>query len=169
MTIPSEIAAYLAGAIDSDGSIGIRRSTYSARHGEGRQATYSERICLKQVTPQIPELLKTTFGGSLMVQKPSVAKGRPLYYWEATNQVAADALTVMLPYLLIKRGQAENALALRASKSRPRSQTHTHREAVETRARWGATMVRRLEVSADTIAEREKIYLRAKELNRVGI
>ena len=44
MTIPSEIAAYLAGAIDSDGSIGIRRSTYSARHGEGRQATYSERI-----------------------------------------------------------------------------------------------------------------------------
>ncbi|MDP7703212.1 hypothetical protein [Mycobacterium sp. TY815] len=170
MTIPSELAAYLAGAIDSDGSIGIRRSTYAARvKGDARQATYSERICLKQVTPEIPRLLKETFGGSLMLQKPSATQGRPLYYWEATNKVASDALAVMLPYLRVKRAQAENALALRASKSRPRSETHAHRQAVETMARWGATMVRRLEVSADTIAEREAIYARAKELNRVGI
>lgn len=169
MTISLAVAAYLAGAIDSDGSIGIRRSTYAARHGDGRQATYSERVCLKQVTPQIPDLLRETFGGSLMMQKPSAAKGRPLYYWEATNQVAALALTAMLPYLRVKRAQAENALALRASKSRPRSETHTHRDAVETQARWGTVMVRRLEVSAATIVEREAIYLRARELNRVGI
>lgn len=168
-SIPSEIAAYLAGAIDSDGSIGVRRSTHAARNGIGRQATYSERICLKQVTPQIPELLKKTFGGSLMVQNPSAAKGRPLYYWEATNRVAADALAAMRPYLLIKRAQAENALALRASKSRPRSETHSYRDATESVARWGPTMIRRMEVSADVIAERESIYARAKELNRVGI
>ena len=169
MDILPELAAYLAGAIDSDGSIGIRRSTYSARvTGDARQATYSERVCLKQVTPQIPELLKATFGGSLMIQQPSVTKGRLLHYWEATNQVAADALTAMLPFLTVKREQALNALALRASKSRPRSETHSHREAVETNARWGKTMVRRLEVSAETIAEREALYLRSKELNHVG-
>lgn len=170
MTIPSDVAAYLAGAIDSDGSIGIRRSTYAVRvTGDSRQATYSERVCLKQVTPQIPELLKSTFGGSLLLQKPSTTRGRPLYYWEATNKVAADALAAMLPFLRVKRAQAENALALRASKSRPRSETHAHREAVETMARWGSTMVRRLEVSAATIAERESIYERGKVLNRVGV
>lgn len=169
MTISSDVLAYLAGAIDSDGSIGIRRSTYAARHGDGRQATYSERICFKQVTPDVPELLKATFGGSLMIQQPSATKGRQLYYWEATNKVAADALTALLPYLRVKRAQAENALVLRASKSLPRSATHTHREAVETQMRWGATMVRRLEVSASTITEREAIYQRAKVLNRVGV
>ena len=170
MDISPELAAYLAGAIDSDGSIGIRRSTYAMRvTGDSRQPTFSERICLKQVTPQIPQLLKETFGGSLMMQAPSATKGRPLYYWESTNRAAADALVAMLPYLRIKRAQAENALALRASKSRPRSETHTHREAVKTNARWGPVSMRRLEVSAETIAEREGLYARARELNHVGI
>lgn len=169
MDIPSELAAYLAGAMDSDGSIGIRRSTYAARHGIGRQATYSERICLKQVTPQIPTLLKETFGGSLMVQRPSVAKGRPLYYWEATNKVASDALRTMAPYLRIKLAQAENCLALRASKDLPRSETHTHRAAIPQHTGTGEHMIRRLEVSAATLVDRESLYIRAKELNRVGI
>lgn len=164
------VLAYLAGAMDSDGSIGIRRSTYAMRvTRDARQPVFSERIGLKQVTPQIPMLLKETFGGTLHLQGPSAVKGRPLYSWEATNKVAADALREMLPYLRVKREQAENALALRASKERPRRETHTHREAVETNARWGKAMVRRLEVSAATIAEREALYRRAHELNHVGI
>lgn len=169
MEIPSELAAYLAGAMDSDGSIGVRKSTYAARHGEGRQATYSERICLKQVTPQIPELLKQTFGGSLMMQRPSTTNGRPLYYWEATNVVASDALQAMLPFLRIKRAQAENCLALRASKDLPRSATHVHREARQSKTGTGMHMIRRMEVSSATLAEREAIYDRARELNKVGI
>lgn len=168
MTISSEVLAYLAGAMDSDGSIGIRRSTYAARHGNGRQATYSERIGLKQVTPHIPELLKESFGGSLMMQRPSTANGRPLYYWEATNVVASDALALMVPFLRIKREQAENCLALRASKNRPRAQTHVHREAVASATGTGTHMIRRMEVSGETLAEREAIYLQAKALNSVG-
>lgn len=170
MDIPSELAAYLAGAIDSDGSIGIRRSTYAVRvSGDSRQPTYSERVCLKQVTPEIPQLLKATFGGSLMVQRPSTTKGRPLHYWEATNAVAADALDALLPYLRIKRAQAENCLALRASKSRPRSETHSHREAVAAMTGTGEHMIRRLEVSPATLAERDALYEKARVLNRVGI
>jgi hypothetical protein len=170
MEIPSDLLAYLAGAMDSDGSIGIRRSTYSMRvSGDSRQPAYSERICLKQVTPQIPELLKETFGGSLMMQKPSAAKGRPLYYWEATNAVAAKAIVLMLPYLRIKRAQAENCLALRASKSLPRSDTHTHRDAIPQRTGTGTHMIRRMEVSADTMRAREGIYLLGKSLNKVGV
>ena len=170
MAISSEVLAYLAGAMDSDGSIGVRRSTYAQRvTGDSRQPTYSERIGLKQVTPDIPELLKATFSGSLMRQKPNAARGRPLYYWEATNVVASDALLALLPYLRIKRAQAENCLALRASKNAPRTETHVHREPVESKTGTGVHLIRRLEVSAAAIADREALYLRAKELNRVGI
>ena len=53
----SHILAYLAGVIDSDGSIGIKRSTYAMRHGNGGQATYSERVMCRQVTPEAVRLL----------------------------------------------------------------------------------------------------------------
>lgn len=162
------VIAYLAGAMDSDGCISVRRSTYAARHGEARHPVFSERLELKQVTPQIPELLKKTFGGSLMFQKPAAATRRPMYAWHATNRVAAEALRAMLPYLRVKQAQAENALALRASKDLPRSETHTHRAPELSRARWGDTRIRRLEVSPETLAHREDIYRRSRELNRVG-
>jgi len=81
-----QICAYLAGAIDSDGSIGIKRSTYHQRvRGDARNAVFIERVMLKQVTPQIPELLHQTFGGHLKLQKPACGKnGRPLYAWQFT-------------------------------------------------------------------------------------
>ncbi len=169
MNMDLTVYAYLAGAMDSDGSIGIRRSTYGARHGDGRQATYSERICLKQVTEEIPNLLRDTFGGSLMLQGPSVTRGRPLYYWEATNKVASEALLAMLPFLRVKRAQAENCLLLRASKNLPRAETHTLRDAALSRTGTGEHMIRRMEVSVETIRLRESLYLAAKDLNRVGI
>lgn len=169
MTVPLEVAAYLAGAMDSDGSIGIRRSTYAIRvTGDSANPTFSERICLKQVTPQIPELLKETFGGSLLVQRPSAAMGRPLHYWEATNKVASNALRVMLPFLRIKRAQAENCLALRESKDRPYAEIRSFKEVSMSRNRWGDVAVRRNEVSPSVIAERQGLYERAKLLNKVG-
>jgi hypothetical protein len=169
MEISSEVAAYLAGAMDSDGSIGLRRSTYAMRvGGDARVPVYSERIGLKQVTPQIPTLLRDAFGGSLMLQQPSVTKGRPLYYWEATNKIAAGALVTLLPYLRIKRAQAEVLLELRASKDLPRSVTHVHREAIPQRTGTGTHMIRRMEMSPETLVIRQALYLRIKELNKMG-
>lgn len=170
MDIATDIAAYLAGAIDSDGSIGIRRSTYAMRvTGDARQPVYAERICLKQVTPQIPALLRETFGGSLMLQAPSVTKGRPLHYWEATNRVAAEALRAMLPYLRVKRAQADACLALRASKELPVVQQRSLRTATPSRTGTGTHAIPRRELAADVVAERERLYLLIRELNRVGV
>ena len=77
----NEILAYLAGAVDSDGSIGIRKSTYATRHNTAWNPTYAARISLHQVTPQIPELLKETFDGSITKTKPSTENGKPLLAW----------------------------------------------------------------------------------------
>lgn len=112
-----ETLAYLAGAMDSDGSIGIKKSTYHRRvRGDAKNAIYSERISLKQVTPQIPQLLQETFGGSLGKHLPGTPNSKPLYVYSATDVNAANACQAMLPYLRVKRRQAENLLRLRASK-----------------------------------------------------
>ena len=110
--------AYLAGAMDSDGHFSIKRNTYSMRIvRDSGQPSYSERVGIKQVTPHVPELLKETFGGTLGRQKASTANGKPLISWEGTNKIAATCTRALLPYLRIKRRQAELLLELRATKA----------------------------------------------------
>ncbi len=111
--------AYLAGAMDSDGCISVKRSTYAMRvRGDASTPVFSERVMFKQVTPEIPTMLKELFGGSLRVDGPSISGGRNLYSWQATDLRAAECLRALLPYLRVKRAQAENCLALRKLKER---------------------------------------------------
>ena len=111
--------AYLAGAIDSDGCISVKRSTYAMRvRGDATAPIFSERIMLKHVTPEVPTLLRDTFGGSLRVDTPSTARGRNLYAWQATDLRAVECLKAILPHLRVKREQALNCLALRKLKER---------------------------------------------------
>jgi len=108
--------AYCAGVVDSDGTIGIKRSTYAMRHGNGGGPTFSERVCVKQVEPQAVDLLHSLFGGYRFKTKGSAERGRDLEGWQVTDQKAAAMLRAVLPHLRIKRRQAENCLALRAMK-----------------------------------------------------
>lgn len=155
MTSP-EVLAYCAGVIDSDGSIGVRRSTYSMRvRKESTQPIYSVRICAKQVSPEAVTLLQKTFGGSLMLQSPSVTRGKSLWYWEVHSRQGAQCLRQLLPFLRIKRAQAENGLALYDLVERSR--------AARCAAGWQAK--RPIEITALM----EQAYLRSKELNAVGV
>lgn len=109
------ILAYLAGVIDSDGTIGIKRSTYAMRvRKDAGQPVYSERVGIKQVEPQAIELLKKTFGGYRGTMRPGTKQSKPLHTWNINSRSAGKAIAELLPYLRIKRRQAENALALRA-------------------------------------------------------
>lgn len=111
------IYAYLAGAIDSDGSITMKRSTYHMRvRKDAKNPVYSERILLKQVTPDIPEFLQETFGGSLRTTKGQTPNSKPLYSFECRDLQAAALCRQLLPYLRVKRKQAEINLELRESK-----------------------------------------------------
>ena len=102
-----ETLAYLAGVIDSDGCINIQKQ----KAGKWA-ANYQPRVAVKQVTPQAPDLLYGTFGGSLWVQRPNAKRGRPLHVWVVHSAAAGDALRQLLPFLRIKPEQARNALAL---------------------------------------------------------
>lgn len=158
--IPSKILAYLAGAIDSDGTIGVRKSTYSMRiRGDSAAPVYSEKIALRQVTPEIPDLLKMVFGGSLYSMKPSVPNGRPLWSWAITDQKAAAAAKQLIPYLRIKKAQAENLLALRSVKTK----------SLASRMRKGRGHVGGASRLAEHGDQMENLFQFAKSLNLVGL
>ncbi len=109
------ILSYLAGVIDSDGCIRVKKSTYAMRvRKDATQAVYAEQIMCKQVEPHAVELLHATFGGYRSVCDPTAKRGRPLHSWNIHSRSAGEALKALVPYLRIKRAQAENALALRA-------------------------------------------------------
>lgn len=109
----SLVVAYLAGVIDSDGCIGIHRDTYTMRvRDDVTQVGYQTRITVKQVTPQAIDLLHETFGASRYTAKATARARRPLHVWYAHAGVCGPILEALLPYLRIKRLQAENALAL---------------------------------------------------------
>jgi hypothetical protein len=114
--VPTDLA-YAAGVVDSDGWIGVRRQ----RHADNRawQAIYSPRIVVKQVTPQAPVLLKELFGGHVHTGAGTPTR-RPLIAWETHSASAAAACAALLPYLRIKRAQAENAIEVGRMQGLPR-------------------------------------------------
>lgn len=155
-----EDLAYCAGVIDSDGTIGVKRSTYSMRvTGDSKQPTYSERICVKQVTPEAIDLLRHIFGGTRYYEAPSARMGKRLYVWQVTDLKAAACLVALLPFLRIKANQARNCLALREVKS-------ASKKARVARGRGHAGSASR---PAEMSAAMEHHYTTAKELNRVGV
>ena len=117
ITMKKILLAYLAGAIDSDGTIGIKKSTYHMRRlKDAGQPTYSERTARRQVTSEITSALREAFGGSVYMTAPSAPRGRPLFSWAVTDLKACACLNTLLPFLRVKHAQALNALALRPLK-----------------------------------------------------
>lgn len=97
----------MAGVVDSDGYIGVHRR----KAGEWA-ANYQPRIQVKQVTPEAVDLFAASFGGHRYDGKPTTKKGRPLLVWQAHSAAAGRVCEALLPYLRIKRRQAENVLVL---------------------------------------------------------
>jgi len=103
--------AYLAGVIDSDGSIGVRRNTYAVRvRGDAKQATYQARIMVRQVDHEAIDLLVFYFGGTRYPQASAATNGKTLDCWEVHSAAVGRVLPHLVPFLRIKRERALNAL-----------------------------------------------------------
>ena len=125
--VPLDVLAYAAGVIDSDGSIGIQRETYAMRVlGTASQPTYSERVTIRQLGPEAVDLIYRHFGGSRGVlpppKKPAKRrwKRQPLQSLTLGDRKACSLLRSVLPYLRIKRRQAELCLEMRRLKDESR-------------------------------------------------
>lgn len=156
---PSHDLAYCGGVIDSDGTIGVKRSTYAMRvRKDSGVPVYSERICVKQVSPEAVDLLQSVFGGCRYLAKPQRSCGKELHVWQITDKKAAAALKALLPYLRIKYGQALNCLMLRELKEASRKE----------RTSIGRGHVGGKPRSQKISDAMQVCYLRSKSLNQVG-
>ncbi|MEE9401292.1 MAG: hypothetical protein V3V32_04660, partial [Dehalococcoidia bacterium] len=124
---------------------------------------YSEKVGMKQVKPEAVDMLHQYFGGYHRIEKSSAKNGKPLHAWSVTDKKAVACVRAVLPYLRIKRQQAEILLALRVSKSESRT---GWRLAKTWRNRWGQEVTRRQRVvGVEQIARRQELFEQIKFLN----
>lgn len=103
--------AYLAGSIDCDGFISIQRTRKTKGEKYAHQPIYyTAKIGFTSTDPGVPSLFKETFGGSLYEHQPKNETHKRWYVWQATNDKAGSAIKSLLPFLKLKKPQAEIAL-----------------------------------------------------------
>ena len=124
---PVALRLYAAGVVDSDGSIGIRLDTCAMRVRKVKAGpVYKERVTLKQIEPQAVDLLHEAFGGSRFISAPQNPRAQPLHSLQIVDRMASTFLEAILPYLLIKRRQAELCIELRRLKDESRKARFAH-------------------------------------------
>lgn len=108
--INNEDVAYAAGIIDGEGSIVIGKG----KQHVGTGYSYEVLVSVHMMDGYVPKYLAQCFGGKY--KKTPVAhnnkKGDFAYYYHANGSRAKVFLSMILPYLKIKRRQAEIAIYL---------------------------------------------------------
>jgi len=156
--------AYLAGILDSDGHVSIAYISPAQNGPAALSPYYKEIISVGQVQPDAVDLLHRTFGGSRYLRKSPSAKWRPLHRWEISNKGAATTLVALLPYLRLKRRQAELVLKLRAVKDRGRA-ANTVSIVTGRRTRDGRRGLTINRVKPEVAAEYPAIFSELRSLN----
>ena len=105
--------AYIAGIVDGEGYIGI-----SADHRKRNpdRPCWRLRVTVTNTNEWLVQYLKFAVGGGIIRLKND--RPRPCYQWELTHSKASEFLQLILPYLRLKRPQAELAILFQASMSR---------------------------------------------------
>lgn len=98
MSEEKEIMAYIAGLIDGDGSIWIKKST----------SGYIPRVNFSNSCSHICDYLKKTFGGTVSCFAPRKEGQRPMYAWllQGTDG-CLSFLKGIIPFLVVKFDSAE--------------------------------------------------------------
>jgi len=104
------LLAYIAGIIDGEGSISlhIRRE-----HG---YKTCGLTICVANTNEWLINLLKIQFTGHIYFRESFIPKHKDAWQWTITGKKAAEFIKLIIPYLQIKRHQAELALQFQSRK-----------------------------------------------------
>lgn len=100
----AQLIPYLAGFFDGEGTISLGR--YKNDGGGYRLA-----IAVSQNERSPLEMFQATFGGRIYEQKWEKAQ-RAFYSWQVTNRVdRLKCLEMLSPFLIVKKREAEIALA----------------------------------------------------------
>ena len=100
----------LAAFVDGEGMIDIHEGVPKIRVRPTPNLFL--RVVILNTDPRLPLWCKGTFGGSVLPGgRPRKASHRPTFVWAVSARQAARVVRGCLPHLLLKREQAEVALA----------------------------------------------------------
>jgi len=132
--------AWAAGFIDGEGSFFIGRTR------QGRWSYFRVQLKVTQCHEESLRKLQHMFGGYVYPEKKvySVLTKRPGWKWIAADKYAERAARLTLPFLVVKRAQAELLLEMKQRKRRQGKRNLTPQE----------------------LAERTELHERMKKLNQ---
>ena len=153
------LMSYLAGIIDSDGSLRIERKRSTGMISPH----YRINIRCSQVLPsRAVELLARTFGGRPVIVKSNRANCRDLVSWSLHEKAAEPAIRALLPFLVVKKTEALHLLELRRLKALGKNGLTEWVHA----NRWRADVrMRKRCYSAEQNAEFERIFHKVQQLH----
>lgn len=105
---------YLAGLIDGEGCIDLHRRRASKRT-EQFEFYYVLRIRISNTAKGLIDWLTIRFGGHSSEQKAKSKKWKKGYIWSIYGAKAKEILLKALPYLKVKKKQAELALVFQST------------------------------------------------------
>lgn len=132
--------AYMAGIVDGEGCIAIERYV-SKGHGY-----YRAKLRVANTNKELLEFLKLYFGGTISNFGKRSPNQKPAYMWAIPGETAIKCIKALLPYLFLKRPQAQLAIKFQ-SKKRGKGYYKTPKE----------------------LAVEEAQYILAKGLNKRGV
>ena len=100
---------YLAGIVDGEGCVSVTYKT-KARHER-------IRLTVSNTDRNLIDWLTSRVGGSVSKNQPK-GNRKPAYHWEIYSSKAFIVLTLLLPYLKLKKRQAELCLQFHTDKSK---------------------------------------------------
>ena len=156
--------AYLAGVLDSDGSFSIAINRRQKFQGN-RNPSYQEIVAIGQCDTQAIQLAKELFGGHTRHDESRGENRRPMHYWYVSSKIASRACVALLPYLRIKKRQAEIILELRAIKDRGRKANTYLSEPRMAKGRYGIHPRRFAKTRPEVIEEMHALAVKIRELN----
>jgi len=98
------LLAYVAGIMDGEGCIGL--------HTNYKNPSAIVTVVVKNTNEWLIKFLQMNFGGYILYQKTAWRnlRAKPSWIWEVRSKKACAFLLLVLPYLQIKKPQAELAL-----------------------------------------------------------
>lgn len=106
-------AAYMAGIMDGEGTFFIGNYSGNRKNGDKHFQTV---IAVATTDKSLMDWLVNVFGGSFRAYTPKqMAKNsrRQVYRWQATSNRLLHICQIILPYLVIKKRQAEIMIEIR--------------------------------------------------------
>lgn len=96
--------AYTAGIIDGEGCINISRR-------QGKHQSTRLQVSVVNTNEWLCQWLKMQFGGIVRSRRAYKPNHKPSYSWQLGHKKASEFLRLILPYLNIKKPNAEIAIA----------------------------------------------------------